>query len=188
MVQFMWRYLRQSTFSLRTHYQIFSLSLPTTPCPKEVFLGVRAEGDMVEKTLNGQGKWGNYLCLLILNSPSLLIFPSHKILILFEVLWWPFDPQKSSFSEVTMFFWITDHHIYWPTGTVHIFLVTESLFIQFCLGYPLQYSWVSTVTQWVKNPPAMWETWVWFLGWDDPLEKGKATHSTILAWRIPWTV
>ena len=40
----------------------------------------------------------------------------------------------------------------------------------------------------VKNPPAMQETWVWSLGWEDPLEKGKATHSGILAWRIPWTV
>ena len=40
----------------------------------------------------------------------------------------------------------------------------------------------------VKNPPAMQETWVLSLGWDDPLEKGKATHSSILAWRIPWTV
>ena len=39
----------------------------------------------------------------------------------------------------------------------------------------------------VKNLPAMWET-VWSLGWEDPLEKGKATHSSILAWRIPWTV
>ena len=42
--------------------------------------------------------------------------------------------------------------------------------------------------QTVKNPPAMWETWVRSLGWEDPLEKGKATHSRILAWRIPWTV
>ena len=46
----------------------------------------------------------------------------------------------------------------------------------------------SLVVQLVKNPPAMWETWVQSLGWDDPLEKGKATHSSILAWRIPWTV
>ena len=37
----------------------------------------------------------------------------------------------------------------------------------------------------VKNPPAMWETWVQSLGWEDPLEEGKATHSSILAWRIP---
>ena len=39
-----------------------------------------------------------------------------------------------------------------------------------------------------KNSPAMWETWVRSLGWEEPLEKGKATHSNILAWRIPWTV
>ena len=42
------------------------------------------------------------------------------------------------------------------------------------------------VAQLVKNPHAMWETWVRSLGWEDPLEKGKATHSNFLAWRIPW--
>ena len=41
------------------------------------------------------------------------------------------------------------------------------------------------VVQLVKNPSAMWETGVWSLGWEDPLEKGKATHSSMLAWRIP---
>ena len=41
------------------------------------------------------------------------------------------------------------------------------------------------VAQSVKNPPAMWETWVRLLGWEDPLEEGMATHSSILAWRIP---
>ena len=46
----------------------------------------------------------------------------------------------------------------------------------------------SLVTQLVKNPPAMWETWVRSLVWEDPLEKGMATHSGVLAWRIPWTV
>ena len=46
----------------------------------------------------------------------------------------------------------------------------------------------SLVTLLVKNPPAMQETWVQSLGWEDPLEKGKATHSSILAWRILWTV
>ena len=56
------------------------------------------------------------------------------------------------------------------------------------IGYPLQYTWSSLVAQLVKNPPAIWETWVQSLGWEDPLEKGKATHSSILAWRIPWTV
>ena len=56
------------------------------------------------------------------------------------------------------------------------------------IGYPLQYSWASLVAQLVKNLLVMWETWVRSLGWEDPLEKGKATHSSILAWRIPWTV
>ena len=53
------------------------------------------------------------------------------------------------------------------------------------IGYPLQYSWASLVAQTVKNPTAMWETWVRSLGWEDPLQEGVATHSSILAWRIP---
>ena len=56
------------------------------------------------------------------------------------------------------------------------------------IGYPLQYSWASLMAQLVKNLPAMWETWVQSLVWEDPLEKGTATHSGILAWRIPWTI
>ena len=56
------------------------------------------------------------------------------------------------------------------------------------IGHPLQYSWASLMAQLVKNPPSMQETWVRSLGWEDPLEKGMATHSSILAWRIPWTV
>ena len=56
------------------------------------------------------------------------------------------------------------------------------------IGYPLQYSWASLAAQLVKNLPAMQETWVRSLGWEDALEKRKATHSSILAWRIPWTV
>ena len=55
-------------------------------------------------------------------------------------------------------------------------------------GDPLQWSWASLVAQLVKNLPAMRETWIRSLGWEDLLEKGKATHSSILAWRIPWTV
>ena len=56
------------------------------------------------------------------------------------------------------------------------------------IGYPLQYSWAPLVAQLVKNLPAMWETRFRSLGWEDPLEKGGATHSSILAWRIPWTM
>ena len=49
------------------------------------------------------------------------------------------------------------------------------------------YLWASLVAQLVKNPSAMRETWVPSLGWEDPLERGTATHASILAWRIPWT-
>ena len=51
------------------------------------------------------------------------------------------------------------------------------------IDYPLHYSFLAA--QLVKNMSVMWETWVQSLGWEDPLEKGKATHSSILAWRIP---
>ena len=54
-------------------------------------------------------------------------------------------------------------------------------FLPFC-------SRASLVAQLIKNSPAMWDTWVRYLGWEDPLEKGKAAQSSILAWRIPWTV
>ena len=67
-----------------------------------------------------------------------------------------------------------------------------------CIGHEVANSWTplkrlsmhatSLVAQLVKNPPAMLETWVRFLSWEDPLEKGTATHSSILAQRIPWTV
>ena len=53
------------------------------------------------------------------------------------------------------------------------------------IGYPLQYSWASLVVQLIKNPPAMHETSVRSLGWEDPLEKGTAILSSILAWIIP---
>ena len=55
------------------------------------------------------------------------------------------------------------------------------------IGYLLQYSWASLVAQMVKNLPVMRETWVPSVGWEDPLEEGMAPHSSILAWRIPWT-
>ena len=52
------------------------------------------------------------------------------------------------------------------------------------VGYPLHYSWAFWVAQMVKHPLAMQETWLWSLGWDNPLEESMATHSSILAWRI----
>ena len=51
----------------------------------------------------------------------------------------------------------------------------------------MHFTWASPVAQLVKNLPAMRETWVWSLGWEDPLEKETATHSSILGWRVSWT-
>ena len=56
------------------------------------------------------------------------------------------------------------------------------------IGHELVMIGASLVAQLVKNLPAKCETWVRFLGWEDPLEKGKTMHSSFLAWRIPWTV
>ena len=53
------------------------------------------------------------------------------------------------------------------------------------IGYPLQYSWASPVAQLAKNSPAMQETWVQSLGWEDPMKKEMTTHSSILAWKTP---
>ena len=78
-----------------------------------------------------------------------------------------------------------------PPPTTHIlkmlwWLFTISRINCKLILWPTQ-SWASLVAQTVKNLPAMSETWVWSLGWKDALEKGMATHSRILAWRIPWT-
>ena len=77
-----------------------------------------------------------------------------------------------------------------------VFLVWK-IWLQFCF-YLHQYTcwhlpvpvffWASCVAQLVKNPPAVWETWVWSLGWEDPPKKRRAIQSSTLAWRIPWTI
>ena len=67
---------------------------------------------------------------------------------------------------------------YWGCG---LFLLALQAFLVYFRSQFL-------VAQLVKNLPAVWETWVRSLGWEDPLEKGGAIHSNILAWRIPWTV
>ena len=75
-----------------------------------------------------------------------------------------------------------------PTALVHFLsefprTVVREVQVDY-LGAPVQ---ASLVAQTVKNPPATLDTWVQSLGWEDPLERGMATHSSILAWRIPWT-
>ena len=63
--------------------------------------------------------------------------------------------------------------------TLFFFLKEKSPFVYVCGASPL--------AQWVKNPPAVQEIWVWSLGQEDALKEGMATHSSILAWRLPWT-
>ena len=64
----------------------------------------------------------------------------------------------------------------------------KAAFPLFLFVYNIKCFRASLVAQLVKNPPAMWETWVRSLGLEDSLEKGTATHSSILAWKIPWSV
>ena len=74
---------------------------------------------------------------------------------------------------------------------MHLFVcvyIFYEIFITCVNLYNPHHKRASLIAQLVKNLPAMQETWVRSLGWEDPLEKGKATHSSILAWRIPWTL
>ena len=80
----------------------------------------------------------------------------------------------------TMSIWFPRICTYWRV--THLTNIWDGLCIR----------WASLIAQLVKYPPAMWETWVQSLGWEDPLEKGKATHSSVLDWRIqglysPWS-
>ena len=87
-------------------------------------------------------------------------------------------------------------HLYMTTGkttalTIWTFVskVMSLLFntlSRFVTAFLPRFSLASLVAQMLKHLPAMWETWVRYLGWEDPLEKKMATHSSILAWRIPW--
>ena len=68
---------------------------------------------------------------------------------------------------------------------IHVNVWQKSL--QYCKVISLQLIKINELKK-KKNPPAMWETWIRSLGWEDLLDKGKATHSSILAWRMPWTI
>ena len=75
-----------------------------------------------------------------------------------------------------------------PNSKASILQCSAFFVVQLSLIHQQSLNQASLIAQLVKNPPAMQETPVRSLGWEDPLEKGKATHSSILAWRIPWTV
>ena len=75
-----------------------------------------------------------------------------------------------------------------PLQEVYVFSQPLPLFLP--VGFENHHAlcWVSLMPQLVNNLPATWETWVQSLGWEDPRENGMATHSSMLAWRIPWAV
>ena len=96
--------------------------------------------------------------------------------------------SKASVLQHSTFFIVQLSHPYMTTGKT--IALTRRIFVGkvMSLLYNMLSRLVCVVAQLVKNPPAIWETWLRSLGWEDPLEKGKATHSSLLAWRIPWTV
>ena len=98
--------------------------------------------------------------------------------------------QKKNFSSLVNIFWIYFFIRKWRGVNLHS-RVFALPFVNICYSFvviqPLL-KWVSLVAQLVKNLPAMLETWVQSLGWEDPLKKGKATQSSILAWRISWSI
>ena len=77
-----------------------------------------------------------------------------------------------------------------PKSLQEVYVFSQPLPLFLPVGFENHYAlcWASLMPQLVNNPPAMWETWVQSLGWEDPRENGMATHSSILAWRIPWAV
>ena len=68
-----------------------------------------------------------------------------------------------------------------------LYVSSRSVYYNDLLGW-ITLFWASQVAQTVKKSPARWQTWVQSLGWENPLGKGEATHSSVLAWKIPWTV
>ena len=97
--------------------------------------------------------------------------------------WWTGRPGMQRFmgSQRVGHNWATE--LNWTKYLSKVMAPVANL----AVGEVYQVLGASLVAQMVKNLPAMQETWIWSLGWEDPLEKGMATHSSILAWRIPWT-
>ena len=116
-----------------------------------------------------------------------ILLPSYVLVFWLWGMWDLTSPARSRTSTACVGRQNLNH---WTAREVPHFSQRIMHFKTFCFTQFLRFYthvWASFVAQLVKNPPPMRETWVWSLGWEDPLEKGKATHSTILAWRIPWT-
>ena len=103
-------------------------------------------------------------------------------------LWGP-DLRLTGLGVTSEWCWFWASH---PETLLTLSCLTSCIFLTcyiFLINFKRSFKYlISLIAQLVKNPPAMQETWVRSLGWEDPLEKEKATHSSTLAWRIPWTV
>ena len=111
---------------------------------------------------------------------------THSSVLASKIPWtdWAWQPTVCGVvKELDMTEWLNNIHIYYT------YLIYDVYELCILINYKhIHIIQASLVAQQLKNLPAMQETWVWSLGWEDPLEKGKATHSSILAWRIPWTI
>ena len=102
-----------------------------------------------------------------------------------NLLWWVWCVPIRLYLQKHGTSWIWPPSNSWPTASI-MHSAIDLLSYKNHLAFGMNW-WVSLVAQTVKNLPTMQETWLWFLGGEGPLEKGMATHSSILAWRIPWT-
>ena len=127
--------------------------------------------------------------------PSIRVFSSELALPIRWPKYWSFRFSISASNEYSglIFFRIDWFDLLAIQGTFKSLLqhhASKTLILQGTAFFMIQLShlWASLVAQLVKNTPAVWETWVWSLGWEHPLEKGMTTHSSVLAWRILWAV
>ena len=132
---------------------------------------------MAEFTLSEARLWGLGMCRTpALTSYSQNVHPGSPFRLQTHLTICPSEPN---------------HALLWTVTKSHRMFITHILFLLTFLKLFLKlilyiYIWASLVAQRLKHLPAMQETWVRSLGWEDPLEKGMATYSSILAWRIPW--
>ena len=128
---------------------------------------------------------------LVVKSVKLVMFPCSTMIFKYDLL-----HRQILLGFFCLFYWSVSWSLAIFTAETsqnEFWIIYKSFFCLFVFCFksfpdssvPLQCSWASLVAQLVKNPSAMRETWVQSLGWEDPLEKRKATHLSILAWRTP---
>ena len=116
---------------------------------------------------------------------SIPVFSLSKVYELF----WVYSRRNDAFPWILFYLKLESMRYALPSPLYMTLTATEYTLLQICAG--LFFMWASLVAQLVKNLPVMWETWVRFLGWEDPLEKGKATERllTPVFWlEIPWGI